>query len=108
MGSERQSSGELTVWPKGRGFESTVSAWMRPRRFGIGSGTGLDQGFVSGHGWLPQARAPSLRAGDIQVSGWLPKEPIQRIVRLGWAQKCALFMHYSNLCKVPGSPGVSE
>jgi hypothetical protein len=51
---------------------------------GHGAGTGSGQGFGSGHGRLGgahQTKAPSLRQGATQVSGRLPPEVIQRIVR---------------------------
>ncbi len=51
---------------------------------GHGSGTGSGQGFGSGHGRLGgdhKAKAPQLRQGAITVSGRLPPEVIQRIVR---------------------------
>ena len=52
---------------------------------GHGAGTGTGQGFGAGHGRLAGAhaavRAPSVRQGATQVSGRLPPEVIQRIVR---------------------------
>ena len=51
---------------------------------GHGAGTGSGQGFGSGHGRLGgthKTRAPKLRQGTTQVSGRLPPEVIQRIVR---------------------------
>lgn len=51
---------------------------------GHGAGTGSGQGFGSGHGRLGgthKTRAPRLRQGTTQVSGRLPPEVIQRIVR---------------------------
>jgi Ca-activated chloride channel family protein len=51
---------------------------------GHGAGSGNGQGFGSGHGRLGgahAARAPQLRQGAIQVTGRLPPEVIQRIVR---------------------------
>ncbi|MCL2726043.1 MAG: AgmX/PglI C-terminal domain-containing protein [Polyangiaceae bacterium] len=51
---------------------------------GHGAGTGTGQGFGGGRGVLGgahQARAPQIRQGATQVSGRLPPEVIQRIVR---------------------------
>ena len=51
---------------------------------GKGAGTGTGQGFGSGHGRLGGAhrsRPPMVRAGTSTVSGRLPPEVIQRIVR---------------------------
>jgi hypothetical protein len=51
---------------------------------GHGAGTGTGQGFGSGHGRLGgshKAKAPRVRMGATQVSGRLPPEVIQRIVR---------------------------
>ena len=51
---------------------------------GHGAGTGTGQGFGSGHGRLGRshrARPPRVRMGATQVSGRLPPEVIQRIVR---------------------------
>ncbi len=51
---------------------------------GHGAGTGTGQGFGSGHGRLGGshlASPPSLKAGKLNVSGRLPPEVIQRIVR---------------------------
>jgi Ca-activated chloride channel family protein len=51
---------------------------------GHGSGTGPGQGFGSGHGRLGgahKARPPQVRMGATTVSGRLPPEVIQRIVR---------------------------
>jgi hypothetical protein len=51
---------------------------------GHGAGTGTGQGFGSGHGRLGgshRAKPPSVRMGATQVSGRLPPEVIQRIVR---------------------------
>ncbi len=51
---------------------------------GHGAGTGTGQGFGSGHGRLGgahAAKAPTIRAGAMQVNGRLPPEVIQRIVR---------------------------
>jgi len=51
---------------------------------GHGAGTGTGQGFGSGHGRLGGAHAthpPRIRQGATQVSGRLPPEVIQRIVR---------------------------
>ena len=51
---------------------------------GHGSGTGTGQGFGSGHGRLGgdhKAKAPQVRMGATTVSGRLPPEVIQRIVR---------------------------
>ncbi len=51
---------------------------------GHGAGTGSGQGFGSGHGRLGGAhrtRAPKVRMGAVNVSGRLPPEVIQRIVR---------------------------
>jgi Ca-activated chloride channel family protein len=51
---------------------------------GHGAGTGTGQGFGNGHGKLGgahAARAPSLRQGAVTVTGRLPAEVVQRIVR---------------------------
>jgi hypothetical protein len=51
---------------------------------GHGAGTGTGQGFGSGHGRLGgshKTSAPKVRMGATSVSGRLPKEVIQRIVR---------------------------
>ena len=51
---------------------------------GHGAGTGEGQGFGSGHGRLGgehRAKPPSVRMGAVSVSGALPPEVIQRIVR---------------------------
>lgn len=51
---------------------------------GHGAGTGTGQGFGSGHGRLGRshrARPPRVRMGATNVSGRLPPEVIQRIVR---------------------------
>ncbi len=51
---------------------------------GHGAGTGTGQGFGSGHGRLGRshrARPPRVRMGATDVSGRLPPEVIQRIVR---------------------------
>jgi hypothetical protein len=51
---------------------------------GHGAGTGTGQGFGSGHGRLGgshRSAAPTVRMGATQVSGRLPPEIIQRIVR---------------------------
>lgn len=51
---------------------------------GHGAGTGTGQGFGSGHGRLDgshRTKAPQVRVGNTTVSGRLPKEVIQRIVR---------------------------
>jgi hypothetical protein len=50
---------------------------------GHGAGTGTGQGFGSGHGRLGGSRGkpPSVRIGATAVSGRLPPEVIQRIVR---------------------------
>ena len=51
---------------------------------GHGAGTGTGQGFGSGHGRLGgrhRARPPQVRMGATMVSGRLPPEVIQRIVR---------------------------
>lgn len=52
--------------------------------FGHGAGTGTGQGFGSGHGRLGgshRTKAPRVRMGATTVSGRLPPEVIQRIVR---------------------------
>ncbi|MBI4956955.1 MAG: AgmX/PglI C-terminal domain-containing protein, partial [Myxococcales bacterium] len=51
---------------------------------GHGAGTGTGQGFGSGHGRLGgshRAKPPQVRMGATNVSGRLPPEVIQRIVR---------------------------
>ncbi len=51
---------------------------------GHGAGTGSGQGFGNGHGRLGgshQTTAPQLRQGAVTVSGRLPPEVVQRIVR---------------------------
>lgn len=51
---------------------------------GKGAGTGTGQGFGSGHGRLGGAHAattPTVRMGATQVTGKLPPEVVQRIVR---------------------------
>jgi hypothetical protein len=51
---------------------------------GHGAGTGTGQGFGSGHGRLSgshRAKPPQVRMGSTSVSGRLPPEVIQRIVR---------------------------
>jgi len=52
--------------------------------FGNGAGGGEGEGFGRGHGHLSkghQSRPPTVRVGTAQVSGRLPPEVIQRIVR---------------------------
>ena len=56
---------------------------------GHGAGTGTGQGFGSGHGRLGgshKTRAPKVRMGATQVSGRLPPEVIQRIVRQNYGR----------------------
>jgi hypothetical protein len=56
---------------------------------GHGAGTGTGQGFGSGHGRLGgshKTRAPRVRMGATQVSGRLPPEVIQRIVRQNYGR----------------------
>jgi hypothetical protein len=56
---------------------------------GHGAGTGTGQGFGSGHGRLRgthQTRTPKMRLGTTQVSGRLPPEVIQRIVRQNYGR----------------------
>ena len=56
---------------------------------GRGAGTGTGQGFGSGHGRLRgthQTRPPRVRLGTTQVSGRLPPEVIQRIVRQNYGR----------------------
>jgi pSer/pThr/pTyr-binding forkhead associated (FHA) protein len=56
---------------------------------GHGAGTGTGQGFGSGHGRLGgshQTKAPKVRMGATQVSGRLPPEVIQRIVRQNYGR----------------------
>ncbi|MCC6214785.1 MAG: AgmX/PglI C-terminal domain-containing protein [Polyangiaceae bacterium] len=56
---------------------------------GHGAGTGTGQGFGSGHGRLGGAhksKAPKVRMGATQVSGRLPPEVIQRIVRQNYGR----------------------
>jgi hypothetical protein len=56
---------------------------------GHGAGTGTGQGFGSGHGRLGGAhatRAPKVRLGATTVSGRLPPEVIQRIVRQNYGR----------------------
>jgi hypothetical protein len=56
---------------------------------GHGSGTGSGSGFGAGHGRLGgshTAKAPSVRMGATQVSGRLPAEVIQRIVRQNYGR----------------------
>ncbi len=56
---------------------------------GHGAGTGTGQGFGSGHGRLGGAHkttAPSVRMGATSVSGRLPPEVIQRIVRQNYGR----------------------
>jgi hypothetical protein len=56
---------------------------------GHGAGTGTGQGFGSGHGRLGgshSTRAPKVRMGATQVSGRLPPEVIQRIVRQNYGR----------------------
>ncbi len=55
-----------------------------PGTIGHGEGTGTGQGFGSGHGRLGgshRTKPPQVRMGATQVSGRLPPEVIQRIVR---------------------------
>ena len=57
--------------------------------FGHGAGTGTGQGFGSGHGRLGgghKTKVPRVRMGATQVSGRLPKEVIQRIVRQNYGR----------------------
>ena len=57
--------------------------------FGHGAGTGTGQGFGSGHGRLGgshKTRAPKVRMGATSVSGRLPPEVIQRIVRQNYGR----------------------
>jgi hypothetical protein len=54
-----------------------------------GAASGRASGFGSGHGRLGgahQARAPMVRAGETQVSGRLPPEVIQRVVRQSYGR----------------------
>lgn len=56
---------------------------------GHGAGTGTGQGFGSGHGRLGGAhrtKAPQVRMGQTTVSGRLPPEVIQRIVRQNYGR----------------------
>ena len=56
---------------------------------GHGAGTGTGQGFGSGHGRLGgshKTRAPQVRMGATTVSGRLPPEVIQRIVRQNYGR----------------------
>jgi len=56
---------------------------------GHGAGTGTGQGFGSGHGRLGgghTAKAPQVRMGATTVSGRLPPEVIQRIVRQNYGR----------------------
>jgi hypothetical protein len=56
---------------------------------GHGAGTGTGQGFGSGHGRLGgshSTRAPKVRMGATSVSGRLPPEVIQRIVRQNYGR----------------------
>ncbi|HEY3236169.1 MAG TPA: AgmX/PglI C-terminal domain-containing protein, partial [Polyangiaceae bacterium] len=56
---------------------------------GHGAGTGTGQGFGAGHGRLGgshKTRAPQVRMGATQVSGRLPPEVIQRIVRQNYGR----------------------
>ncbi len=56
---------------------------------GHGAGTGTGQGFGSGHGRLGGdhvAKAPKVRMGQTTVSGRLPPEVIQRIVRQNYGR----------------------
>src|SRR6187431_1949776 len=56
---------------------------------GHGAGTGTGQGFGAGHGRLGgshQTKAPKVRMGATQVSGRLPPEVIQRIVRQNYGR----------------------
>ena len=56
---------------------------------GHGAGTGTGQGFGSGHGRLGgshRTRAPRVRMGATSVSGSLPPEVIQRIVRQNYGR----------------------
>jgi FHA domain len=56
---------------------------------GHGAGTGTGQGFGNGHGRLGgahQTRAPKVRMGATSVSGRLPPEVIQRIVRQNYGR----------------------
>jgi tetratricopeptide (TPR) repeat protein len=73
-GRAESASGSFTGQP-GLGQVGTI---------GRGAGTGSGQGFGSGHGRLGsshRARAPQVRMGATMVSGRLPPEVIQRIVR---------------------------
>jgi hypothetical protein len=57
--------------------------------FGHGAGTGTGQGFGSGHGRLGGShttKAPKVRMGATTVSGRLPPEVIQRIVRQNYGR----------------------
>jgi hypothetical protein len=57
--------------------------------FGHGAGTGTGQGFGSGHGRLGgshKTRSPKVRMGATSVSGRLPPEVIQRIVRQNYGR----------------------
>src|SRR5690606_9630248 len=56
---------------------------------GHGAGTGTGQGFGAGHGRLGgshKTRAPKVRMGATSVSGRLPPEVIQRIVRQNYGR----------------------
>jgi hypothetical protein len=56
---------------------------------GHGAGTGTGQGFGSGHGRLGgshSTKAPKVRMGQTTVSGRLPPEVIQRIVRQNYGR----------------------
>ncbi len=56
---------------------------------GHGAGTGTGQGFGAGHGRLGgshRTKAPRVRLGNTTVSGRLPKEVIQRIVRQNYGR----------------------
>jgi len=67
----------------GAGGISLSGSGVDAGTLGHGAGTGTGQSFGSGHGRLGggSTTSPSLRQGATQVTGRLPPEVIQRIVR---------------------------
>ena len=74
----------LSGLARGGGFRGDAVGVGNVGTLGHGSGEGPNSGFGAAHGRLPgthAARAPKVGMGKTQVSGRLPKEVIQRIVR---------------------------
>jgi len=79
----------LTGTGEGGGGKDEATGLGDVETSGHGAGTGTGQGFGSGHGRLGgshRTRAPRVRMGATQVTGRLPPEVIQRIVRQSYGR----------------------